>query len=76
MRLIDDWRNVLLRSGSALLAYFSTIFYGVGAALFVYADELGDTWFFTIDVACFALAGLCTALIPLARVIRQKGITK
>ena len=76
MIIIDDWRNVLRRSASALLAYFSTIFYGVGAALFVYADELGDTWFFTIDVACFALAGLCTALIPLARIVKQKGIRK
>jgi len=74
--IIDDWRLVLRRSASALLAYLSTIFYGIGAALFVYADELGDGLFFTLDVACFALAGLCTALIPLARIIKQQGIRK
>ncbi len=76
MRLIDDWRLVLRRSASALLAYASTVFYGIGAALFVYADELGDGWFFALDVACFALAGLCTAAIPLARIIKQKGVRK
>jgi len=73
---IDDWRRVLRRSASVLLAYLSTLLYGLGGALFVYADELGDGLYFWLYFACFALAGLCTAVIPFARIIKQKGVRK
>jgi hypothetical protein len=71
MTFISNWRRTLRRSAAVLLAYFSTIFYGVGGALFVFADELGDRWFFSLDVACFVIAGGCTAIIPLARIVKQ-----
>jgi len=75
MHLIDDWRRVLRRSWAVWLSAAATILMGIGGALFVFADELGDGLFFTLDVACFALAAICTAAVPLARVMKQKSIS-
>ena len=69
--LVDNWRLVLARSATVWLSAASTILYGIGGALFVWSDELGDTLFFALDVACFVAAARCTALIPFARIIRQ-----
>jgi hypothetical protein len=72
--LVEGWRRVLRHSATVWLSAASTILYGLGGALFVFADDLGDVWFFALDVTCFTLAALCTAAIPFARIIRQKSL--
>lgn len=75
MRLIDDWRVVLRRSWAVWLSAAATVLMGIGGALFVFADELGDGLFFALDVGCFALAAVFTAAVPLARITKQKSIS-
>lgn len=75
MHLVPDWRRVLRRSAAVWLAFISTLFYGLGGALFVWAEELGDTLFFTLDIACFVIAGLTTAAIPFARIVKQECVS-
>lgn len=75
MRLIDDWERVLFGSWASRLGLASSVLGGVGAALFVFSDDLGDLPFFSLEIFCVVGAWVCATLVPAARVVKQKKIS-
>lgn len=75
MRLVPNWRHVLLRSAAVWFATASNICFVMAGALYVYADELGDRLYFEIVAALCVLGFLCVAVVPLARIIKQDGLS-
>lgn len=74
MRLIDDWRRTLFGSWSARLGFAGTILGAISGALFVFADELGDGPFFGLVIVTALGSWVCTALVPAARVVKQRKL--
>lgn len=74
MRLIPDWRRVLLRSAAVWFSAASNVFFVLAGALYVFADELGDRAYFELVAVLCVLGFLCVAVVPLARIIKQDGL--
>lgn len=74
MRLVPDWKRVLLRSAAVWFSAASNVFFVLAGAVYVFADELGDRAYFELVAALCVLGFLCVAVVPLARIIKQPSL--
>ncbi len=72
--LVENWRQILLRSASVWFATASNVCFVMAGALYVFADELGDRAYFEIVAGLCVLGFLCVAVVPLARIIKQPSL--
>lgn len=74
MRLVFNWRRVLKRSASVILSYVATVTSTLAFSLYLIADKLGNEATFYLIAALGVVSATCTAIIPLARIVKQKGV--
>ena len=66
MRLVSDWRRILLKAWSVRLILIATALNGLGAVWFVLADNVPE-WLFILGGVLLPLAALVARLVDQPR---------
>lgn len=77
MRLIDNWKSVLLRSWAVWAGVLAAILSGVATSVYFYtiSQPYPSIELIILNGVLTAAAGILAAAVPLLRVTRQKNIS-
>ena len=75
MRLIDDWKNTLVRSSAGWLGVAGGTLQAASMYLIIFQDAIDDSLLFAAALGCAGLGALCSYLVMPARVTKQKSIS-